>query len=58
MVTMLFSIVTAIGFVGWAGLVLSSLTSAVPVVVMVLAVARSIHIISAACSQPVEPAAS
>ena len=47
-VMMLFSIVTVIGFAGWAGLVLSPLTSGVPVVVMVLAVAHSIHIISAA----------
>ncbi len=47
-VMMLFSIVTTIGFAGWAGLVLSPLSSAVPVVVMVLAVAHSIHIVSAA----------
>ena len=44
---MLFSIVTTIGFAGWTGLVLSPLASAVPVVVMVLAVAHSIHIITA-----------
>ncbi len=43
----LFSVMTTIGFAGWAGLVLSPLTAAVPVVVMVLAVAHSIHIITA-----------
>ena len=47
MVMMLFSIMTTIGFAGWAGLVLSPLTSAVPVVVMVLSVAHSVHIITA-----------
>ena len=46
-VMMLFGILTTIGFAGWTGLVLSPLTSAVPVVVMVLAVAHSIHIITA-----------
>ena len=44
---MLFSILITIGFAGWTGMVLNPLTSAVPVVVMVLAVAHSIHIISA-----------
>ena len=46
-VMMLFSTVTTIGIAGWTGLVLSPLSSAVPVVVMVLAVAHSIHIITA-----------
>ncbi len=46
-VMMAFGILTTIGFAGWAGLVLSPLTSGVPVVVMVLAVAHSIHIITA-----------
>ena len=46
-VMMLFGVLATIGFAGWAGLVLSPLTSAVPVVVMVLAVAHSIHIITA-----------
>ena len=45
-VMMVFGIVTTIGFAGWAGLVLSPLTSGVPVVVMVLAVAHSIHVVS------------
>ena len=44
---MVFSILTTIGFAGWTGLVFSPLTSAVPVVVMVLSVAHSIHIITA-----------
>ena len=46
-VMMAFGILTTIGFAGWARLVLSPLTSGVPVVVMVLAVAHSIHIITA-----------
>ena len=46
-VMMAFGILTTIGFAGWARLVLSPLTSSVPVVVMVLAVAHSIHIITA-----------
>lgn len=46
-VMMVFSILTTIGFAGLASLALSPLTSAVPVVVMVLAVANSIHIITA-----------
>ena len=44
---MMFSIMTTMGFAGWTGLVMSPLTSAVPVVVMVLSVAHSVHIIMA-----------
>ena len=46
-VMMAFGIFTTIGLAGWAGLVFSPLTAGVPVVVMVLAVAHSIHIVSA-----------
>ena len=44
---MVFGILTTVGFAGWAGMVFSPLTSGVPVVVMVLTVAHSIHIITA-----------
>ena len=44
---MVFSILTTVGSAGWAGMVFSPLTSGVPVVVMVLTVAHSIHIITA-----------
>ena len=43
---MFFGVLITIGFAGWTGLVLSPLTSAVPVVVMVLAVAHSVHFIT------------
>lgn len=46
-VMMIFGILTTIGFAGWAGMVLSPLTSGVPVVIMVLAVAHSVHIVTA-----------
>ena len=46
MVMMAFGILTTIGFAGWTGMVLSPLTAGVPVVVMVLAVAHSIHIVT------------
>ena len=46
-VMMTFGIFTTIGLAGWAGMVFSPLTAGVPVVVMVLAVAHSIHIVSA-----------
>lgn len=45
-VMMTFGILTTMGFAGWAGMVLSPLTAGVPVVVMVLAVAHSIHIVT------------
>ena len=46
-VMMIFGILTTIGFAGWTGMVFSPLTAGVPVVVMVLAVAHSIHIVTA-----------
>ena len=46
MVMVTFGILTTIGFAGWTGMVLSPLTAGVPVVVMVLAVAHSIHIVT------------
>ncbi len=46
-VMMMFGILTTVGFAGWTGLVFSPLTAGVPVVVMVLAVAHSIHIVTA-----------
>ncbi len=45
-VMMTFGILTTIGFAGWAGMVFSPLAAGVPVVVMVLAVAHSIHIVT------------
>ena len=45
-VMMAFGILTTVGFAGWAGMVFSPLTAGVPVVVMVLAVAHSIHIVT------------
>ena len=45
-VMMTFGITTTIGFAGWTGMVFSPLTAGVPVVVMVLAVAHSIHIVT------------
>ncbi len=46
-VMMVFGIFTTIGFAGWSGMVFSPLVAGVPVVVMVLAVAHSIHIVTA-----------
>ncbi len=45
-VMMTFGIFTTIGFAGWTGMVFSPLTAGVPVVVMVLAVAHSLHIVT------------
>ena len=41
-----FGILTTVGFAGWAGMVFSPLVAGVPVVVMVLAVAHSVHIVT------------
>lgn len=41
-----FALNTVLGFAGWLGLVLSPTTTVMPVVVMVIAVAASVHIIS------------
>ena len=46
-VMMVFGIFTTIGFAGWTRMVFSPLAAGVPVVVMVLAVAHSIHIVTA-----------
>ena len=46
-VMMIFGILTTVGFAGWTGMVFSPLTAGVPVVVMVLTVAHSIHIVTA-----------
>ncbi len=43
----IFSINTTMGFTGWAGLVFSPITAGLPIIVMVIAVAHSIHIVSA-----------
>ena len=43
----IFGVITTMGFAGWVGFMFSPLTAGVPVIVMVLAVAHSIHIISA-----------
>ena len=42
-----FAINTTFGFAGWVGLVFSPLTAAMPVTILVLAVAHSIHILTA-----------
>ena len=42
----MFALSTVLGFAGWLGLVLSPTTTVMPVVVMVIAVAASVHIIS------------
>ncbi len=48
-VTMLiFVIVSTIGLIGWAGKVLSPTNSGIPIIVMVIAVAQSVHIVTAA----------
>ena len=44
----LFALSTTMGFAGWLGLVLSPTTTVMPVVVMVVAVAASVHIIAVA----------
>ena len=46
----MFALNTALGFAGWLGLVLSPTTTVMPVVVMVIAVAASVHIITVALS--------
>ena len=46
-VMMVYGIFTTVGFAGWTGMVFSPLTAGVPVVVMVLAVAHSVHIVTA-----------
>ena len=45
-VMILFGIFTTMGIAGWAGMVLSPLTAAVPAVIMVLAVAQSVHVVT------------
>ena len=45
-VMILFGIFTTMGIAGWAGMVLSPLTAAVPAVIMVLAVAHSVHVVT------------
>ncbi len=42
----IFSINTTMGFTGWVGLVFSPITAGLPIIVMVIAVAHSIHIVS------------
>ena len=46
----MFALNTVLGFAGWLGLVLSPTTTVMPVVVMVIAVAASVHIITVALS--------
>lgn len=41
-----FSVISTMGLIGWAGAVLSPINSGIPIIVMVIAVAHSIHIIS------------
>ena len=43
---LLFCISTTMGFAGWSGMVLSPTNSGVPVIVMVIAIADSIHIVT------------
>ena len=43
----IFSINTTMGFTGWVGLVFSPITAGLPIIVMVIAVAHSVHIVTA-----------
>ena len=49
-VVMLFSVLSALGFVGWSGMVLSPVNSGLPIIVMVIAIADSIHVVTNALS--------
>ena len=46
----LFSVISAIGFVGWSGMVMTPVSSGIPVIVMVMAIADSIHVIATTLS--------
>ncbi len=43
----IFAINTTMGFTGWVGLVFSPITAGLPIIVMVIAVAHSVHIVTA-----------
>lgn len=45
-----FSVLSAMGFIGWTGMVLSPANPGIPIIVMVIAVADSIHIASSTLS--------
>ena len=45
---MIFAITTSLGFAGWTGLVVTPVTTFMPVIVMVVTVAHSVHIIATA----------
>ena len=47
-VTLMFTINTTVGFAGWIGTVFSPVNAGVPIIVMTVAVADSIHIVTAA----------
>ncbi|MYA28106.1 MAG: MMPL family transporter [Nitrospira sp. SB0666_bin_27] len=47
-VTLMFTINTTLGFAGWIGTVFSPVNAGVPIIVMTVAVADSIHIVTAA----------
>ena len=44
---LMFAVITTMGFAGWIGTVFSPTSSGVPIIVMVIAVADSIHIVTA-----------
>ena len=50
-VLMLFAVASTMGFAAWSGIVLSPMTSGTPIIIMVLAVAHSVHIITATLLQ-------
>ena len=43
---LLFSVVSTMGFVGWSGMALTPVSSGIPIIVMVIAIADSIHIVA------------
>ena len=43
---LLFVVISTMGFAGWSGMVLSPTNSGVPIIVMVIAIADSIHVVS------------
>ena len=47
-VTLMFTINTTVGFAGWIGTVFSPVNAGVPIIVMTVAVADSIHVVTAA----------
>ena len=49
-IMLMFAIISTMGLIGWAGEVLSPTNSGIPIIVMVIAVAHSVHIVTTALS--------